>query len=72
MRIIRFGEDNVAINIDRIDGLCFDLRSNITQVYMGGSEKPFGIKKPLDEVLQIIANYHNLGDFENRGRKDGD
>lgn len=66
MRIIRFDEDNVAINIDRIDGLSYDLRNHVTTIYVGGSEKPFYVEKPLDEVLQIIANYHNLKKFEER------
>ena len=72
MRIIRFGEDNVAINIDRIDGISYDTINHRTTVYVGGADKPFFIAKPLDEVLQIINNYENLEMFGERVKKGGD
>lgn len=55
MNLLVFSEYGFAINIDRIDGLCVDKHDkNITSIYVGGSEEPWKVNKPLDEVLMLI------------------
>ena len=49
--------DRVAINIDRIDGICLNIdNSNYTNIYVGGSEHPFTVKMPFKNVIDMINN----------------
>ena len=55
--LITFETDDgsiMAINPDRIDGLLWDEGNNRTVIYMSGSDSPFYIYKPVEEVVNII------------------
>ena len=51
--------DGIYINVDRVDGLSVSyLHGNLltdTNIYVGGSQRPFIVKKNIDEVAAIIG-----------------
>lgn len=56
MRLVKI--DGIYINVDRVDGLSVSyLHGNAirdTNIFVGGSERPFIVKKNIDEVAAII------------------
>ena len=56
MKLIKIG-NNIAINIDRIDGIIPVAKgSNCTRIYVGGNEHPFVVDCPIDTVIEYIQN----------------
>ena len=56
MRLVKI--DGIYINVDRVDGLSVSyLHGNTirnTNIFVGGSQRPFIVKKNIDEVAAII------------------
>ena len=56
MRLVKI--DGIYINVDRVDGLSVSyLHGNVirdTNIFVGGSQRPFIVKKNIDEVAAII------------------
>lgn len=55
MKLIKIG-DNIAINIDRIDGIAKDANDPLKAiVYIGGNSDPFIIDCPMDAIIEYIS-----------------
>lgn len=55
MKLLIFSEDQLAINIDRIDGFVpAKHQENNTAIYVGGSDEPYIVSKTFDEVAMLI------------------
>lgn len=55
MKLIKIG-DNIAINIDRIDGIAKDTKDPLKAiVYIGGNNDPFIIDCPMDAIIEYIS-----------------
>lgn len=55
MKLIKIG-NNIAINVDRIDGITPVAKgSNCTRIYVGGNEHPFIVDCPMDTVIEFIS-----------------
>lgn len=55
MKLIKI-DDNVAINIDRIDGIVKDTKDpDYARIYVGGDSDPFVVDCTVDEVIERIS-----------------
>lgn len=52
--LIMFKDEKVAINPDRVDGVCEDWRNNVTAIYVGGALDPFHVKMDVETVVKIL------------------
>ena len=57
------GSSKVFINADRVDGIMEDGRG-YTNIYVGGSENPFGVKESPDEVKSICEQNVVMNSFK--------
>lgn len=52
--LIMFKDEEVAINPDRVDGVCEDWRNDATAIYVGGALDPFRVKMDVETVVKIL------------------
>lgn len=44
--------DGIYFNIDRVDGISFGSTAGSTHIFVGGAEKPFTVRKNIEEVAE--------------------
>jgi len=50
--------DGIYFNIDRVDGISEASAVGKTHIFVGGSEKPFTVKRNIDEVAERMEIAH--------------
>lgn len=52
--LIMLKDEKVAINPDRVDGVCEDWRNDGTAIYVGGASDPFRVKMDVETIVKIL------------------